>query len=341
MRATVVTAPGGPDVLDWVEVPDPVVGTGDVLLDVAATAVNRADVLQRQGRYPPPPGAPGYLGLECSGVVRAVGPGVSGWVIGDEACGLLAGGGYAEQVAVPAGQLLPVPAGIDLVTAATLPEAACTVWSNLVLTAGLHAGQTLLVHGGGGGIGTMAVQVGAALGARVAVTAGSPEKLRRCRDLGAQVLVDHRTTDFVQAVRDATGDRGADVVLDVMGAAYLARNLAVLAPDGTLVVIGLQGGTRADLDLGLLLAKRATVAGTTLRARPAEQKAAIVAAVREQLWPLVEAGRVRPVVDRVLPVTEAAQAHRVLEASEHLGKIALTVGSAPPATGQADRTSRV
>jgi putative PIG3 family NAD(P)H quinone oxidoreductase len=263
-------------------------------------------------------------------VVREVGPDVTGWTAGDEVCALLTGGGYAEQVAVPAGQLLPVPAGVDLVTAATLPEAACTAWSNLVMTAGLRAGQTLLVHGGAGGIGTMAVQVGAALGARVAVTAGSPQKLQRCRDLGAQVLVDHRTDDFVDAVRQATDGRGADVVLDVMGASYLARNLSVLAPDGTLVVIGLQGGTRADIDLGLLLARRAAVAGTTLRARPAAQKAAIVAEVRAHLWPLVEAGRVRPVVDRVLPVTEAAEAHRLLEAGRHVGKIGLAVRPAPP-----------
>lgn len=325
MLATVAEQPGDPHVLRWTEIPDPVAGPGDVLLDVAATAVNRADLLQRQGRYPPPPGAPQHLGLECSGVVRSVGADVTDWQVGDAVCALLTGGGYAEQVAVPAGQVLPVPAGLDLLTAATLPEAACTVWSNLVLTAGLHAGQTLLVHGGASGVGTMAVQVGAALGARVAVTAGSPQKLRRCRDLGADILIDHRSEDFVAALRQATHGQGADVVLDVIGAAYLQRNLAALAADGTLVVIGLQGGTTAEINLGLLLARRARVVGTTLRARPAEQKAAIVAAVRRDLWPLVEAGRVRPVVDRVLPITEAAEAHRVLEASEHVGKVALTI----------------
>jgi putative PIG3 family NAD(P)H quinone oxidoreductase len=323
--ATVAEQPGDPHVLRWTEIPDPVPGPGDVLLDVAATAVNRADLLQRQGRYPPPPGAPQHLGLECSGVVRSVGADVTDWQVGDAVCALLTGGGYAEQVAVPAGQVLPVPAGLDLLTAATLPEAACTVWSNLVLTAGLHAGQTLLVHGGASGVGTMAVQVGAARGARVAVTAGSPQKLRRCRDLGADILIDHRSEDFVAALRQATHGQGADVVLDVIGAAYLQRNLAALAADGTLVVIGLQGGTTAEINLGLLLARRARVVGTTLRARPAEQKAAIVAAVRRDLWPLVEAGRVRPVVDRVLPITEAAEAHRVLEASEHVGKVALTI----------------
>jgi len=323
--ATVAEQPGDPHVLRWTEIPDPVPGPGDVLLDVAATAVNRADLLQRQGRYPPPPGAPQHLGLECSGVVRSVGADVTDWQVGDAVCALLTGGGYAEQVAVPTGQVLPVPAGLDLLTAATLPEAACTVWSNLVLIAGLHAGQTLLVHGGASGVGTMAVQVGAARGARVAVTAGSPQKLRRCRDLGADILIDHRSEDFVAALRQATHGQGADVVLDVIGAAYLQRNLAALAADGTLVVIGLQGGTTAEINLGLLLARRARVVGTTLRARPAEQKAAIVAAVRRDLWPLVEAGRVRPVVDRVLPITEAAEAHRVLEASEHVGKVALTI----------------
>jgi putative PIG3 family NAD(P)H quinone oxidoreductase len=321
----VVTAPGGPEVLAWQEVPDPQPGHGEVVLDVAATAVNRADLLQRQGLYPPPPGAPDYPGLECAGVVRSVGPGVDGWRVGDPACALLAGGGYAEQVAVPAGQLLPVPAGLDLVTAATLPEAACTVWSNLVMAAGLRAGQTLLVHGGAGGIGTMAVQVGAALGARVAVTAGGPQKLARCRELGAEILVDHREQDFVAVVREATDGRGADVVLDLMGAAYLARNLRVLAPDGTLVVIGLQGGTRAEIDLGLLLARRARVVGTTLRARPVAQKAAIVAQVREHLWPMLADGRVRPVVDRVLPLPDVAAAHEALESSGHVGKIALVV----------------
>jgi putative PIG3 family NAD(P)H quinone oxidoreductase len=325
VRAVVVTAPGGPEVLAWMQVPDPQPGAGEVVLDVAATAVNRADLLQRQGLYPPPPGASAYPGLECAGVVRAVGPGVEHWRVGEPACALLAGGGYAEQVAVPVGQLLPIPAGLDLVTAATLPEAACTVWSNLVMAAGLGPGQTVLVHGGAGGIGTMAVQVAAALGARVAVTAGGAQKLARCRELGAQILVDHREQDFVAVVREATSGRGADVVLDLMGAAYLARNLQVLAADGTLVVIGLQGGTRAEIDLGLLLARRARVIGTTLRARPAGQKAEIVAQVREHVWPMVADGRVRPVVDRVLPLPDVAAAHEALESSEHVGKISLVV----------------
>ena len=323
MHAVTVDQPGGPEALVWTEVPDPQAGPGEVVLDVAATAVNRADVLQRQGRYPPPPGAPPYPGLECAGSVAAVGPAVSGWEVGQQACALLAGGGYAEKVAVPAGQLLPVPAGLDLVTAATLPEAACTVWSNLVMAAGLSAGQTLLVHGGASGIGTMAVQVARALGARVAVTAGSEDKLRRCAELGAEVLVSYRDDDFVTVVRERTG--GADVVLDVVGGPYLGRNLDVLAPDGTLVVIGLQGGTRGELDLGRLLAKRARVVGTTLRARPVEQKARIVAEVVTHVWPMLEAGQVRPVVDRVLPLPEVPEAHLALEAGEHVGKIALVV----------------
>jgi putative PIG3 family NAD(P)H quinone oxidoreductase len=321
----VVREAGGPEVLEWAEVPDPEPGPTEVVLDVAATAVNRADVLQRQGRYPPPPGAPQYLGLECAGVVRSVGAKVTGWSVGDAACALLAGGGYAEQVAVPAGQLMPVPGGLDLVTAATLPEAACTVWSNLVSVGGLRAGQTVLVHGGASGIGTMAIQVAVAVGARVAVTAGSAAKLARCRELGAEILVNYREQEFVGAVREQTDARGVDLVLDVMGGSYLPRNLQVVALDGTIVVIGLQGGATAELSLGLLLAKRARVVGTTLRARPTEQKAEIVAEAVAHVWPLVEAGAVRPVVDRVLPLPQASDAHRVLEAGEHVGKIALTV----------------
>jgi putative PIG3 family NAD(P)H quinone oxidoreductase len=325
MRAVVVSEPGGPEVLQWQDVPDVRPGLGEVLVDVAASAVNRADLLQRQGRYDPPPGAPPYPGLECSGRVAALGEGAEGWAVGDEVCALLAGGGYAEQVAAPAGQLLPVPAGIDLVTAAALPEVACTVWSNVFMLAGLRPGETLLVHGGGSGIGTMAIQLGRQVGARVAVTAGSAAKLERCRELGAEILVNYRDEDFVDAVRAATDGVGADVVLDVIGAKYLARNVEVLAPNGRLVVIGLQGGTKAELDLGLLLRKRAAVLATALRSRPVEEKTAIVASVRENVWPLVESGAVRPVVDRVLPMTEAAGAHRVLESGANVGKVLLTV----------------
>jgi putative PIG3 family NAD(P)H quinone oxidoreductase len=322
----IVPEPGGPQVLTWASVPDVHPGPGEVVVEVAAAGVNRADCLQREGHYPPPPGASPLLGLECSGRIVEVGPGVGGWATGDEVCALLAGGGYAERVVVPAGQLLPRPDGVGLVEAAGLPEAVCTVWSTVVMGARLAAGETLLVHGGGSGIGTVATQLATALGARVAVTAGSQAKLERARALGATVLVNYRTEDFVEAVRAATDGHGADVVLDIIGAAYLARNVAVLAADGRLVVIGMQKGTRAELDLAVLLAKRATVMAASLRARPLAQKAAIVAAVREQVWPMVAAGRVRPVIDRVLPMSEAGQAHRVMEASEHVGKILLTPG---------------
>jgi putative PIG3 family NAD(P)H quinone oxidoreductase len=326
MRAVTISEPGGPDVLGWGEVPDPVCGPGEVLVDVVAAAVNRADLLQRQGHYPPPPGASEVLGLECSGVVSEVGEGVTGWSVGDEVCALLAGGGYAERVAVPAGQLLPRPAGVELATAAALPEVVCTVWSNVFMLAGLRAGEVFLVHGGGSGIGTMAVQLAVRAGARVATTAGSPEKLAFCRELGAEITVNYRDEDFVQVVRDATDGHGADVVLDIMGAAYLARNVDVLATGGRLVGIGMQGGTRAELDLGKLMRKRASVAATTLRSRPPTGpggKAEIVAAVRHDVWPDVERGVVRPIVDRRLPMSRAAEAHRIIEASEHIGKVLL------------------
>ncbi len=325
MRAVVVSEPGGPEVLQWIEVPDAAAGPGEVVVEVAASAVNRADLLQRQGHYDPPPGTSPYPGLECSGRIVALGDGVDGWSVGDEVCALLAGGGYAERVAVPAGQLLPVPDGVDLVTAAALPEVTCTVWSNVFMLAGLRPGEVLLVHGGGSGIGTMAIQLARHVGARVAVTAGSADKLERCRELGAEVLVNYRSEDFVGRVRDATDGRGADVVLDVVGAAYLRRNVEVLAPNGRLVVIGLQGGTRGELDLGVLLRKRAAVLATALRSRPLEEKAAIVASVRENVWPLVSSGAVRPVVDRVLPMADAGDAHRVLEAGENVGKVLLRV----------------
>ncbi|MCX4469362.1 NAD(P)H-quinone oxidoreductase [Micromonospora sp. NBC_01655] len=325
MHAITIPEPGGPDGLVWTEVPDPEPGPGEVVVHVRASAVNRADLLQRQGHYPPPPGAPAYPGLECSGVVGAVGAGVTGWEIGQEVCALLAGGGYAERVAVPAGQLLPVPAGVDLVDAAALPEVACTVWSNVVQLAGLTTGETLLVHGGGSGIGTFAVQLGVALGATVVVTA-RPAKHERLRELGAAHAIDYREQDFVEEVRRVTDGRGADVVLDIMGASYLARNVAALATGGRLVVIGMQGGRKAELDLGALLAKRASVAATALRSRPLAEKAAIVAGVREQVWPLVAAGAVRPVVDRRLPMPEAAEAHRLVESNDHVGKVLLILG---------------
>ena len=324
MDAITIPRTGGPEVLTWATVPDPEPAEGEVLVDVTASAVNRADLMQRQGFYPPPPGAPPYPGLECSGRVAALGAGVTGWQVGDEVCGLLSGGGYATRVAVPAGQLLPRPAAVSLQDAAALPEVACTVWSNVGQLAHLGKGETFLVHGGGSGIGTHAIQLAKALGATVLCTAGTPEKLARCRELGADVAINYRTEDFVARVRAETGG-GADVILDGIGAKYLARNVEALAVNGRLVIIGLQGGAKAEIDLNALLRKRAQVIATVLRARPVPEKAAIVAAVRERVWPLVESAAVRPVVDRVLPMREAAEAHRVVEASENVGKVLLTV----------------
>ncbi len=323
MRAVVITSPGGPDVLSLEEVPDPVPGAGEVLVDVAAAGVNRADVMQRMGQYPPPPGAPPYPGLECSGRISAVGPGVTGWRPGDEVCALLGGGGYAERVAVPQGQLLPIPDGVTLTDAAGLPEVACTVHANVFQQAHLASGETILVHGGAGGIGTMAIQLAKASGARVVCTAGTPAKLERCTELGADLAVSYANDDFVAAVEAFTGGRGADVILDIMGAPYLTRNLTALATGGRLVVVATQGGTSAELDMRMLMRKRASVLGSTLRARPAEEKASIVAGVRGQVWPLIDAGRVRPVIEAALPMAEAPAAHRLLDDGTHVGKILL------------------
>ena len=324
MRAATFTEPGGPEVLTIRELPDPEPGPGDVLVNIAATAVNRADLLQRQGFYPPPPGASGVIGLECSGTIAAVGEGVTGWAVGTPVCALLAGGGYADRVAVPAGQVMPVPDGVDLVTAAALPEVACTVWSNVFMVAGLQPGDAFLVHGGAGGIGTMAIQLASALGARVFATAGSAEKLELCRSLGAEVAISYRDEDFVEVVRARTDDRGADVVLDNMGAKYLARNVSVLADEGRLVIIGMQGGAKAELDIGQLLAKRGAVIATALRSRPVAGKTAICASVVEHVWPLVAEGKVRPIVHEVLALDRAAEAHRIVEAGTHSGKVLLT-----------------
>lgn len=320
MDAITIPEFGGPDVLIWATVPDPVPAAGEVLVAVTASAVNRADLMQREGHYPPPPGASAYPGLECAGRIAALGDGVTGWQVGDEVCALLAGGGYAELVAVPAGQLLPKPAGLTLVEAAALPEVACTVWANVGMAARLRAGETFLVHGGGSGIGTHAIQVAKQVGARVVCTAGSAAKLARCRELGADVAINYRDEDFVERLRELGG---ADVILDSIGAKYLARNIAALATNGRLVVIGMQGGTKAELDIAGLLAKRGSIMAASLRARPVPEKAGIVAAVREHVWPWVESGAVRPVVDRVLPMREAAAAHRAVEASDHVGKVVL------------------
>ena len=324
MRAVIAAEPGGPEVLTVTELPDPTPGPGEIVIDVAATAVNRADTLQRQGKYPPPPGASEVLGLECSGTVSAVGEGVTEWQVGDEVCALLAGGGYAEQVLVPAGQVMPKPQGVDLVTAGGLPEVACTVWSNVFMVAGLQPGETLLVHGGAGGIGSLAIQLAKALGARVVTTAGSEEKLALCRELGADVAVSYRDQDFVEEVKKATDGRGADVILDNMGAKYLDRNVSALATEGRLVIIGMQGGVKGELNIGKLLTKRGAVIATSLRSRPVEEKAAICSAVVEHVWPLVSDGSVRVVVHASLPFAEAARAHELMESGDHTGKIILT-----------------
>ena len=325
MRAMTIPEPGGPDALVWTEVPDAVPGQGEVLVQVVASAVNRADLLQRQGKYPPPPGASPYPGMECSGRIVALGTGVAGWRVGEEVCALLAGGGYAELVAVPSGQILPIPVGVSLMDTAALPEVCCTVWSNLVMVARLRPGETVLIHGGSSGIGTMAIQIAARRGAKAFCTVGSEVKRERCRRLGADLAIDYRNEDFVAAVREQTGGRGVDVILDIMGASYLDRNIDALAPGGRLVIIGTQGGATAELNIGKLLVKRGSVTATTLRSRSLAEKAEIVTAVHAHVWPMIDAGDVRPVVDRVLPIAQAAEAHRVLESSSHIGKVLLSV----------------
>jgi putative PIG3 family NAD(P)H quinone oxidoreductase len=325
MRAITISQPGDVDVMSLGELPDPVPGEGEVLVEVAAAGVNNADLQQRQGNYPPPPGASDVLGLEVSGTIRAVGAGVTGWSVGDRVCALLSGGGYASLAVVPAAQLLPVPDGLDLVSAAALPEAACTVYSNIGMLAGLRPGQTLLVHGGTGGMGSHAVLWAKALGARVVATSGGARKVAASRELGADLVVDHREEDFVERALAFTNGVGVDVVLDVVGPSYLHRNLEVLAPNGHLAIIAAGSGPDATLPIGQLMRKRASVSGTTLRARPAAEKAAIVAAVRRDVWPFVEDGRVRPVVDTVLPLADAAEAHRRLASGDVVGKLLLAV----------------
>lgn len=325
MRAVIAETTGGPEVLTVQEVPDVQPGPGEIAITVAAAALNRADTLQRQGFYPPPKGASDIIGMECSGTVAALGEGVHDWGVGDEVCALLAGGGYAARVVVPVGQVMPVPDGVELVTAAALPEVACTVWSNLVMVAGLKAGDTLLVQGGAGGIGTFAIQLAHALGVRVVTTGGTPEKLAFCADLGADVTISYRDQDFVEVVREATDGRGVDVILDNMGASYLARNVDALADGGRLVIIGMQGGAKAELNIGQLLSKRGSVIATALRSRPADAKAAICAAVVEHVWPLVADGRVRPIVDCTMPLEDVADAHRRMDDGSHTGKILLTL----------------
>lgn len=326
VHAIKLNGSGGPEVMAWADAPDPVPGHGEVLIEVAAAGVNRADLMQRQGLYPPPPGASEVIGLECSGVIAALGDGVHDWQVGDRVCALLSGGGYAEKVVAPATQLLPVPDGLDLGAAAGLPEVAATVWSNLVMTAGLQSGQLLLIHGGGSGIGTHAIQVARSLGARVAVTAGSAEKLQRCKELGASVLINYKEDDFVAAVRAESS--GADVIFDNMGAVYLSRNVDALADFGHLVIIGMQGGVNGELNVAALLRKWGTVHATNVRNRPATghgSKAEIIAEVNRRLWPLVADGTVAPVIHAELPITEAGEAHRLLESGEAFGKVVLRV----------------
>ena len=323
MRIIQTTAPGGPENLGVAEAPTPTPAPGEVLIEVRACGVNRADLLQRRGHYPPPPGASDVIGLEVSGVIAATAPDVTGWAIGDPCVALLAGGGYAEYVAVASGQVVRPPDGVDLVTAAGLIEVAATVVSNFDHVR-LAAGETVLIHGGAGGIGTFAIQYAKALGARVVVTAGTPAKLELCRELGADVALDYHE-DWVAGLKTATDGHGADVILDVMGAAYLEKNVAALALDGRLVVIGLQGGRSGTLDVARLLNKRGTVTATSLRGRPSVQKAEICAAVEAQVWPLIESGKIRPAPETRFAFADVADAHRHLDSGDNTGKVLLTL----------------
>jgi putative PIG3 family NAD(P)H quinone oxidoreductase len=323
MRAVTILKSGGPEVLRVEERPDPVPARHEVVVSVAAAGVNRADIHQREGNYPPPAGAPEWPGLEVSGTVVALGDGVTTASIGDRVCALLSGGGYAELVAVPEGLLLPVPDSVDLVDAAGLPEALSTVWSTVFMSADLRSGETLLLHGGSGGIGTMAIQLGRAVGCRVAVTASSSEKLEACRALGADILINYQEQDFVEEVLLATDGRGADVILDAIGGSYLDRNLRALASHGRIELIGNQSGTPGELSIGRLMAKWGTIRASTLRARPLAEKEQIVASVLANAWPWVESQQVRPVVDRRYSFSEAQQAHEALEAGDRIGKLLL------------------
>ena len=307
------------------EVPDPEPAVDEVVIDVVAAGVNRADLLQRQGFYPPPPGAPGTIGLEVSGRIAAVGAEVEGWSVGDECCALLAGGGYAEKVVVPAPQVMPIPDGVDLVSAAALPEVVATVWSNVFMAAHLKPGETLLVHGGSSGIGTMAIQLGVAHGARVLTTVGNAEKMEFCTRLGADVAINYKEAEWASVVKEATNDAGADVILDIMGAKYLTDNVKTLAYDGRLVVIGMQGGAKGELDLGRLLSRRGSVIATGLRFRSVTDKGRIIAEVVGHVWPLIAEKKVRPIVHSTFPLAEVAKAHETLEQSTQLGKVLLTL----------------
>ncbi|XP_004485716.1 uncharacterized protein [Cicer arietinum] len=323
MKAIVITRAGGPEVLQLQEVEDPQLKDHEVLIRVYATALNGADTFQRKGSYPSPIGASPYPGLECSGTIVSVGKNVSKWKVGDQVCALLAGGGYAEKVAVPEGQVLPVPPGISLKDAASFPEVACTVWSTIFMMSRLSKGETLLIHGGSSGIGTFAIQIAKYRGSRVFVTAGSEEKLAFCKSIGADVGINYKTEDFVARVKEETAGQGVDVILDVMGASYHQRNLDSLNFDGRLFIIGIQGGVSTEVDLRALLGKRLTVQGAGLRSRSPENKTVIVNEVAKNVWPAIAEGKVKPVVYKSFPLSEAAEAHRLMESSQHIGKILL------------------
>ncbi|HEY7607720.1 MAG TPA: NAD(P)H-quinone oxidoreductase [Alphaproteobacteria bacterium] len=325
MKAVEIAAPGGPEVLRLGERPVPAPGQGEVLVKVAAAGVNRPDVEQRKGTYPPPPGASDIPGLEIAGTVAALGPGTAGLHVGDAVCALVSGGGYAEYCTAPVPQCLPVPAGLGMVEAAALPETFFTVWQNVFDRARLKAGETILIHGGSSGIGTTAIQMAKAMGARVLTTAGSAEKCAACAKLGADRAINYNTEDFAEVVLAETRKKGADVILDMIGGKYFERNIAALAIEGRLAVIALLGGRDAKLDLGLLLRKRLTVVGSVLRARPVAEKGAVADALRRRIWPLLAAGKIKPVIDSTFPLADAAKAHARMESSAHVGKIVLTV----------------
>ncbi|VAI51070.1 quinone oxidoreductase PIG3-like [Triticum dicoccoides] len=325
MRVVAIASPGGPEALQVREVDDlPAPGEGEVLVAVAAAGVNRADTVQRQGRYPPPPGASPYPGLECSGTILALGANVPPrWAVGDQVCALLTGGGYAEKVVVPAGQLLPVPEGVSLADAAGLPEVACTVWSTVFMTSHLSPGESFLIHGGSSGIGTFAIQIAKHLGVKVFVTAGSEEKLAACKDLGADVCINYKTEDFVARIKEETDGKGVDVILDNIGASYLQRNLNSLAVDGRLFIIGFMGGVTTEVNLQAMLARRLTIQAAGLRNRSLANKAQIVSEVEKNVWPAVVSGKVKPVIYKTFPLSEAAESHKLMETSSHIGKILL------------------
>ncbi|XP_059659515.1 uncharacterized protein LOC132306209 [Cornus florida] len=323
MKAIVITSTGGPEVLQLQEVENPQIQEDDVLIKVESSGINRADTFQRKGSHPPPKGASLYPGLECSGTIQAIGRNVTRWKIGDQVCALLGGGGYAEKVAVPAEQVLPIPPGISLKDAASFPEVACTVWSTVFMMSRLSAGETFLIHGGSSGIGTFAIQMAKYQGAKVFITAGNEEKLAFCKDLGADGCINYQTEDFVARVKAETGGKGVDVILDNVGGPYFQRNLDILNVDGRLFIIGFMGGTVTEANLAGMLARRLTVQGAGLRIRSKENKALIVSEVEKNVWPAIIAGKVKPVVYKYLPLSEAAEAHRILESSKHIGKILL------------------